>query len=200
MKLVSNTDDMTGLYDDAGGRKYVCASERQRFLAATDRAVAETRTFALVLAFCGCRISEALSITASQLDPETDRLILRTLKRRRQVFRAVPIPADLMRELVRLARGKPSDERLWGWCRQTAWRRIKRLMDEAGIRGAQATAKGLRHGFGIANAEANVPPALTQRWMGHARLETTAIYQHAVGQEERAFAQRIWRRSEKRRH
>lgn len=200
MKLGLNTDDTAGLYDDTGGRKYVCASERQRFLAATDRSATETRTFALVLAFCGCRISEALSITASQLDPETDRLILRTLKRRRQVFRAVPIPADLMQELVRLAKGKRSDERLWAWCRQTAWRRIKRLMDEAGIRGAQATAKGLRHGFGIANAEENVPPALTQRWMGHARLETTAIYQHAVGQEERAFAQRIWRRSEKRRH
>jgi hypothetical protein len=28
--------------------------------------------------------------------------------------------------------------------------------------------------------------------MGHARLETTAIYQHAVGQEERAFAMRLW--------
>jgi integrase/recombinase XerD len=192
--------DMAGLFDQTGGRKYVCASERQRFLAVADRAGAQTRAFALVLAFSGCRISEALSVTAGQLDPETNRLILRTLKRRRQVFRAVPIPAELMRELTSLAEGKRSDERLWTCCRQTAWRRIKRLMTEAGIRGAQATAKGLRHGFGIANAEENVPPSLTQRWMGHARLETTAIYQHAIGDEERAFARRIWRRSGKRRH
>jgi integrase/recombinase XerD len=200
MNLPPKMEDVTSLFDQAGGRKYVCASERQRFLAAAGQADAQTRTFALVLAFSGCRISEALSVSASQLDPETNRLILRTLKRRRQVFRGVPIPADLMRALMHLADGKQSDERLWSWCRQTAWRRIKRLMTEAGIRGSQATAKGLRHGFGIANAEENVPPALTQRWMGHARLETTAIYQHALGDEERAFAKRIWRRSGKRRH
>ena len=66
-------------------------------------------------------------------------------------------------------------------------------MAEAGIRGPQATPKGLRHSFGIANAEENIPPGLTKRWMGHARLETTVLYQHAVGREERAFAKRLWR-------
>jgi integrase len=71
---------------------------------------------------------------------------------------------------------------------------VKSVMAAAGIKGTQATAKGLRHGFGIANAEKNIAPALTQRWMGHARLETTAIYQHVTGREERAFAARLWRR------
>jgi integrase len=104
-----------------------------------------------------------------------------------------------MDALGRLAHRRKPDTRLWPWCRQTGWRHIKRVMDLAGIVGTQATAKGLRHGFGIANAEQNVPPGLTQRWMGHARLETTAIYQHVVGREERAFAKRIWRRSRERR-
>jgi len=36
-----------------------------------------------------------------------------------------------------------------------------------------------------------VPISLTARWMGHARLETTAIYQSAVGRDERAFAQKL---------
>lgn len=54
--------------------------------------------------------------------------------------------------------------------------------------------KGLRHGFGVANAEENVPMATTQKWLGHARLETTAIYQQAVGREEHAFARRLWRK------
>jgi len=53
--------------------------------------------------------------------------------------------------------------------------------------------KGLRHGFGVANAEQNVPMATTQKWLGHAKLETTAVYQQAVGREENAFAQRLWR-------
>ena len=188
------------LYDATGRRKYVCGSERSRFVDAADRADRSTRNLGLLLVYSGCRISEALGVTPAQLDVETGHVVFRTLKRRRVTFRSVPIPPALMRELRGQATGLPTDAPLWSFCRVTAWRRIKRLMAAAGIRGSQATAKGLRHGFGIANAEENIPPALTQRWMGHARLETTAIYQHAVGNEERAFAQRIWRRSEKRRH
>ena len=189
-------DDTTALFDPDGGRKYVCASEWRRFLAAADRAEVRARCFALLLAYTGCRISEALALTPGRLDAETGRVIFLTLKRRKRVPRAVPVPPDLMAALLRLAQPVPAQDRIWPWCRQTGWRHIKHLMAEAGIRGSQATAKGLRHGFGIANAEQNVPPALTQRWMGHARLETTAIYQHAVGREERSFAKRLWRRQD----
>lgn len=180
------------LYDAGGSRKYLCASERQRFLKAAAREPLTVRAFAELLAFTGCRISEALSVTRASLDAETNRVILRTLKRRKRVFRAVPVPVELMARLEEIARERDLDAPLWTWCRQTGWRTVKRLMCEAGVCGTQATAKGLRHGFGIANAEHNVPPALTQRWMGHARLETTAIYQHVLGPEERAFAQRLW--------
>ena len=69
-------------------------------------------------------------------------------------------------------------------------------MAEADIRGSQASPKGLRHGFGVANAQESVPMATTQKWLGHAKLETTAIYQQAVGAEERAFAERLWARLE----
>lgn len=186
-------DGMTTLLDHEGARKYVCGAEWGRFLAAARRRDRPTETFCRLLAYTGCRLSEALSLTPERLDPETGRVIFRTLKRRRRVFRAVPIPPDLMQALKVLAHGKPSDAPLWGWCRQTGWRRVKSVMDAAGITGPQASPKGLRHGFGIANAENNVPAALTQRWLGHARLETTAIYQHAVGREERVFAQRVWR-------
>jgi hypothetical protein len=30
------------------------------------------------------------------------------------------------------------------------------------------------------------------RWLGHARIETTAIYASAVGEEERNLARRAW--------
>ena len=187
------TGDAGQLFDAAGGRKYVCTSEYRRFIGAARKAPAADRTLCLLLAYTGCRISEALELISARLDAETSCVILRTLKRRKRVFRAVPVPPFLMGELIDLARGKGPEERLWPCCRQTAWRRIKSVMTVAGLAGPQAMPKGLRHGFGIANAEQNVPPSLTQRWMGHARLETTAIYQHAVGSEERAFAERIWR-------
>jgi len=37
-----------------------------------------------------------------------------------------------------------------------------------------------------------VPLNMTQKWLGHARLSTTAIYADAVGAEERQLAQRMW--------
>jgi len=114
-------------------------------------------------------------------------------KIRRQVFRAVPVPSNLIGELCTVAKGRPRDTPIWQWSRQTAWRRVKSVMGMAGIAGAQAMPKGLRHGFGVANAEENVPMATTQKWLGHAYLETTAIYQQAVGREEHAFAKRLWR-------
>ena len=180
------------LFDIMGERKYLCASELSRFLESARRADAETAAFCRLLAYSGCRISEALAVTAGQLDKETGRVVFRTLKRRRVVFRAVPVPQELMDALRRLSVDHARDARLWSWCRQTAWRRVKVIMEAAGIHGSQAMPKGLRHGFGVANAEGGVPMATTQKWLGHASLETTAIYQQAVGSEERAFAQRLW--------
>jgi integrase/recombinase XerD len=185
--------DVLTLFNETGARKYLCASELPRFLGAARRADNATRMFCYLLAYTGCRLSEALALTPGQLDAETGRVVFRTLKRRRQVFRAVPVPPELMSGLCRIAKDKQGDAALWGWCRQTAWRRVKSVMDAAEIAGAHAMPKGLRHGFGVANAEGNVPMATTQKWLGHAKLETTAIYQQAVGREEHAFARRLWR-------
>jgi site-specific recombinase XerD len=41
--------------------------------------------------------------------------------------------------------------------------------------------------------QAGVPLNLAQRWLGHARISTTAIYAAACGPEERALAVRFWR-------
>lgn len=185
--------DPARLRDGHGQRKYLCGGEPRRFLAAAERTDAPGRAFCRLLLFTGCRISEGLALCPERLDAEAGRVIFRTLKRRKPAFRAVPIPSDLMRDLRRLARGKRPGEPLWTWCRQTAWRRVRAVMAEAGITGPHATPKGLRHGFGILNAERNVPMGLTQEWMGHARIDTTAIYQHAIGHEERSFARRLWR-------
>jgi integrase/recombinase XerD len=44
--------------------------------------------------------------------------------------------------------------------------------------------------------QAGVPLNLTQRWLGHARISTTALYAIASGPEEHAFAERFWSLSE----
>jgi integrase/recombinase XerD len=38
------------------------------------------------------------------------------------------------------------------------------------------------------------PLPMVQKWLGHAKLETTAIYTALVGQEERAVARKTWKR------
>ena len=188
-------DDLA-LFDREGQRKYLCGSEGRRFLAAADRADDATRLFCRLLNFTGCRLSEALELTPRRLDRESNRVAFRTLKRRKTIFRAVPVPRDLMRELTKRAWGLGPDDRMWGWCRQTAWRHVKQVMAEAGIDGPQAMPRGLRHQFGVLAAERGVPMSLTQRWMGHADLRTTAIYQQASGEEERAFMARLWCRKD----
>jgi integrase len=176
--------------DEAGRRKYLSAGERARFLSAANRLEPQRRALCYVLAYAGCRISEALTLTVHHVDWERGTLTVRTLKRRRTVFRAVPVPPatlDMLRELA------PDEEgRFWTMHRVTAWRVVKRTMCRAGISGPMACPKGLRHGFGMCAAGHNVPTNLIQRWMGHASPTTTAIYLDAVGVEERQFASRMW--------
>jgi integrase/recombinase XerD len=52
--------------------------------------------------------------------------------------------------------------------------------------------KGLRHGFVVACIGQNIPLTTVQKWLGHSRLETTAIYLSVAGEEEREFAKRLW--------
>lgn len=66
-------------------------------------------------------------------------------------------------------------------------------MAEAEIAKSWAMPKALRHAFGVAGvAEAQAPLNMVQKWMGHARLETTALYANAIGNEELKIAQRMW--------
>lgn len=69
-------------------------------------------------------------------------------------------------------------------------------MQNAGIAHALCKPKALRHGFAIDAGQNGVPLNIVQRWLGHARIETTAIYAGALGEEERNLARRSWSRLE----
>ena len=59
--------------------------------------------------------------------------------------------------------------------------------------GRCACPRGLRHAFGVGTLQAGIPLNLAQRWLGHARISTTAIYADVCGDEEQAFAAMFWR-------
>jgi len=190
------------LYDEYGRRKYLTDVERTAFLKAAATAAPEVRTFCHVLAYTGCRLSEALSVTPGQVDYANGVIVFESLKKRKRgEFRAVPIPPILQDMLISVHKLHGTvwemDEaggqtRLWPWARITAWRHVKDVLRVAELHGPQATPKGLRHGFGVAAISAGVPLNLVQRWLGHAQMSTTAIYANAIGEEERQIAARMW--------
>jgi integrase len=186
------------LYTAIGERKYLTPAERARFIAAARACPRETlRSFCLTLAYTGCRISEALSLTARSIEPEGGFIAVRSLKKRGGaiVVRQVPVPADLVNLLTQVHDLSPETGAapLWPWCRSRAWQLVKSIMADAQIGpGIHATPKGLRHGFGIHAIRSGIPINLVQRWLGHSRMETTAIYLQALGDEEREIAARMW--------
>ena len=191
------------LFDPQGRRLYLTAGERAAFLAAAKDAPREIRTFCLVLAYTGCRISEALALKPHSFDLSGKAIVFETLKKRRSgVYRAVPVPGEVLdtldiahglQEALKGRRRAKGDPLLWAWSRSTAFRRVKAVMDAAGIAdGPHKTPKGLRHGYGVHAIGAGVPLNLLSKWMGHASLEVTAIYANALGAEQHGIAARMW--------
>lgn len=184
------------LYDASGNRKYLTVPERQRFIEVARRRPPDVETFCLTLAYTGARISEVLALKAANLDEPAGVIVFESLKKRRKgVYRQVPVPCELLQRLTAsldLGNVDPTI-RLWPWSRTTAWKYVKDVMREAKVPLFCAMPKALRHAFGVAGvSEALVPLNMMQKWLGHARIETTAIYADAVGPEERAIARRMW--------
>lgn len=182
------------LYTNYGERKYLTRSERSKFIRFCQRGDDPENTFCLVLAYSGCRLSEALALRPRNIDLDAGVIIFETLKKRRRgVYRAVPIPVNILKKL-QTAEKKCSlpGERLFPWSRTKAWMIIKRRMKLISVEGKQATPKGLRHGFAVAALHAGAPLNLVQKWLGHSSIQITAIYADVLGPEERQFAKQLW--------
>ena len=81
------------LHGSTGGRKYLNAAERRRFMKAAAGAEPNTRLFCLVLGWSGARISEVLALTPAAIDIESGVASIETLKRRKRgIVRQVPFP------------------------------------------------------------------------------------------------------------
>ena len=109
----------------------------------------------------------------------------------------MPVPPQLIEVLdqvhnVRERRGRGRYRFLRSWGRTHAWRKVREVMQMAGIEGPQAMPKGLRHGFGFIAAENDVPITFVRQWMGHASLEITTAYFNVLNHDERVCAARLW--------
>lgn len=184
----------TSLFTASGQRKYLNMDERARFLAASQALNRTERLFCHVLFWSGARPSEALALTVDQVMAFEGVLVFRSLKKKDLLHhRQVPVPKELVEDLSKLNTPEfPSS--MFPWGRTWGWDIVKRTMMVAQISGPQACPRGLRHSFAVHAVASGVPLHLIQRWLGHARLETTAIYLQTLGPDERLIAQRMWER------
>ena len=180
-------------YDPKGRRKYLSRKEGRAFVNCARRLSREHSLFCLTLFYTGIRISEALALTAGDVDLDTSTIGIRCLKKRKRMeYRRIPVPEFLSKGLAKLAAEKP-ESRPWSYSRTTAWRIIKRVMSSAKIEGIHATTKGLRHAFGVRGALEQIPLSIIQGWMGHANPATTAIYLAVCDEEELHLIRRTWK-------
>jgi integrase len=134
---------MTNLHDQHGHRKYLTPAERDAFLAAADDAeVREVRTFCATLAYTGCRISEALALTADRIDLKDRTIVIESAKKRQTgIYRPIPVPPALLDMLnlvhdVRAAhkrRDRGESLGLWNWSRTKRWYVVCAVMKAAKI-------------------------------------------------------------------
>src|SRR6478736_9467962 len=120
------------LHDAEGRRLYLTEQERRAFIAAAAQARREVRTFCGVLHATGCRISEALELTAERIDLSGRVIVFESLKKRRKgVFRTVPVPPELLDALdlvhgIREAqRRETAKALLWPWRPHDGLRRVQ---------------------------------------------------------------------------
>ena len=182
------------MFDRRGGRKYLNTTEREAFFtSAIIENDLERKAFCLTLYFTGCRISEARNMTVGRIDFAEKCLVFETLKRRKRgIFRAVPIPDLLLRLLGELTMDFKPSTHVWTFSRSTGYRLIKEHMRRARISGSMGCPKGLRHALAVACLGHQIPLPVVKSWLGHSRLDSTAVYLDVMGEEERKLAERLW--------
>jgi len=197
------------LFTPDGARLYLTSEERRRFLDAASFESPIDRLFCHLLHYVGCRPSEALALSAKQVMIDDTAIVIKSLKKhktdkhgrlKQAQYRSVPVPPfliehlDLVFGLRGVSRNHDIDRVLWPMSRATAYRLVKRVMDRANIKGAQATGKGLRHGFGVAlvTAAKPVPIHVISKLMGHSDSKTTEIYLQVLNEERHALVMAAW--------
>jgi integrase len=187
-------------HSGTGERLYLNAEERSRFLLAAAGFENDLQYYALMIYYTGCRLSEALNLQLEHIDFDNESVIIRSLKKRGKIhYRHIPLPENYLKGLAsaynlhKLKKNKDNrSKRLWNFTDRTARRYIKTIMDKAELTGKKACAKGLRHAFGIACVENNIPLTEIQQLMGHSFLRNTAIYTTVQGAERRNLVSRLW--------
>jgi len=188
------------LDSSTGERLYLNDDERKAFLKIARKQENDIKYFSLMLYYTGCRLNEALGLTIGHVDFENQSVVIRSLKKKGKIhYRHIPLPENFLNELAgaydlrkRKKNKKRHKEKIWGFTDRTGRRYVTRIMQGAGITGKKACPKGLRHAFGVAAVEHDIPITEIQQLLGHTFLKNTAIYTAVKDTEKRKLVSRLW--------
>lgn len=141
----------------------------------------------------GARVSEALAATVGDFDFAASCVRLKTLKRRGEHFRAVPLPGALCGEVAQriMSSGLARTARIWPFTRQHAHAVIQKALLAVGVDEHRARPHALRHGHAFHALASGAPLPVVQRALGHAHVATTGIYLTATAADLRVAYDKI---------
>ncbi len=186
-----------------GERLYLTPEERERFLASTRLEETNVKYFCQMLYYSGAQLSEVIGISHEHFDFGKGGVVVETLQQRRKgIFRFIDLPEDFLEVLNDIyqikrcqADEKKKRECLWPFTARTGENYIKKVMEAAAIRGKWANARGLRHSFGVAAADKEIPPHQIQQWLGHRYPDRAGIYAKVIENERRTLAEKLWKKA-----
>jgi len=153
------------------------------------RAGHEPRDLALVavLAFTGCRLSEALSLTKGDLDLKNRTVRIRQLKKGREFYRVVPVPSDLFWQVVYKYMSRAPGERLFEISARQA-RNIVYAFSTKYLR-RRVRPHALRHAYATFVLKHTRDLETVRRLLGHAGYDVIKAYLDYTQEdlEERLF-------------
>jgi site-specific recombinase XerD len=128
----------------------------------------------------GLRVSEVVALKVSDVDPKRMLLKVEQGKGRKDRFAMLsPLLLDLLRDWYRIARPRvwlfPGQDPTNHLTPRQFNRAVHAAADMAGIR-KRVTPHTLRHSFATHLLEQNVDIRVIQALLGHAKLDTTALY------------------------
>lgn len=170
------------------GKPQLRVDSARKFLETALADPSDVGTAAAIALLMGLRASEITSLKARDVD-NGGTLLWVSVSKTRKGLRQLSVPAVLVPRLVALARGKGSDQSLWGNVdRHWLSRAVIRLAETAGV--DRVTPHGLR-GTWATLAVGSVPTEHVAAALGHTRMNVTRESYLAPGAEQSAMSSRL---------
>lgn len=136
----------------------------------------------------GLRVSEALSVTISDIDLMGKALRVVTLKRKGHM-RVIPLQNGFVGEIALWVnvKGLKKGEPVFSISRKTAYNYVNHACHVAGITDSRAHPHTWRHTFAVNCIVQNVPITVLREWLGHRDITKTLIYTQILAQDTKVF-------------